>query len=197
MSAAPQKKAATTTPPAAAPGGILLPGPATPAQGRTPATGAAGVNVSSLTPPSAAVAMDSFSLVRAWVNAGGITTASDNATKPAPGTDGKASLPAPRVTPPRVHGAIVELRLGPRVVGRAEVISELDQSDSATTLARATEQALRQASRTIRLDDPDQAKLAALGQTLSLSVEIAGPLLPMEIDTSADLDATLSPGVMG
>jgi hypothetical protein len=198
VSAAPQTNPATTIPPAAAPGGILLPGPSTPAQDRTPATGAAGVNVSSLTPPSAAVAMDSFSLVRAWVNAGGITPpASDNAAKPAPGTDGKANLPAPRAAAPRVHGAIVELRLGPRVVGRAEIISELDQSDSATTLARATEQALRQASRTIRLDDPDQAKLAALGQTLSLSVEIAGPLLPMELDTSADLDATLSPGVMG
>ena len=165
-------------------GGILLPGSPSGTNPALAPTRAGPGNMVPAKPPGAAIAMDAFTRVRAMLNAGTVTQPPE-------------SPAAPPAAPLRVEGVLVEVRLGETVLARAEVFSELDQSDSDTTLSRATDLVIRQAARAVSIDPDNRAKVALLLQTLTLSVEIAGPLTPIEIDTGSDLDAILSPGVMG
>lgn len=104
-----------------------------------------------------------------------------------------------RVTEPndaasRFPGVAITLRLDGAVVGRG-----VDLSDVPGTLERAMVQALREADQRLPLpwDATRDASRVKIAETIELSLELAGPLVPFRADTWGDIDLGLSPGIWG
>jgi len=129
----------------------------------------------SLTPTEA---MRAFGVVEGWVRSGEVC-------------DPAAALPA-------VHGAAVTLRVDGRVVGRGVAFS--DAADDVPAIRRAAGDAIGEARGAVpRARDALQQGLGAsdFWSRAMVSVEFAGPLVPMSVATFEEADAEVRPGIEG
>ena len=124
-------------------------------------------------------AMRAFGVVEAWVRAGAV---------------GAEWPPLPAV-----HGASVALRVNGVVVGRG--VAFADEGDGAKPAIRAAaERAIGEARAAVPVasDAMLQERAAAeFWARATLSLELAGPLVPLSVATYDDADAEVRPGIEG
>lgn len=127
-------------------------------------------------PPSPAVTMQIYQTIDAWVREMSV-----------PGDPAAAGLP-------EVSAAAVALRLGGRVIGRGS-----DATGDETTVWRAVRRAIEQAERRM---PPEYDALGGdvrrgLAERITVSLELAGPLIPIDPEQAASADVLLAPGLDG
>lgn len=120
-------------------------------------------------------AMGLFDTVAGWVRAGAVSDGGDA----------------------RVHAAAVTLRVDGAVVGRGAATSELE-SDGPPVRTAARGAIIEASGRLERGTDALQAEAAAeFWSRATLSLELAGALVPLDVKTFDDVDADVRPGVEG
>lgn len=141
-------------------------------------------------PPSPEDTLRAWRVLRGWL---------DNWSPPATWGPDAAGVP-------EVHGAFVTLRLDGEVVGRgAAVVSEApaarsDRDDEARRVIwRAFVEAMTNAERVLPLpnDATRWERARKLGPLLDMSLELAGPLTPIEPESYEAVDRLVSPGAEG
>lgn len=90
--------------------------------------------------------------------------------------------------------ATVTLRLLGEVVGRGQ-----DSTGDDSTLWRATERALAEASKRLPFDNDalSDVRRAEAARTMSISIEVADTLVPLRAETYDDIDAVVPVGISG
>ncbi len=144
------------------------------AEGSSP-SGTAGVAPAgdALTPDAA---MRAFGVVEAWVRAG---------------RTGAADVPG-------VHGAAVTIRVDGRVVGRGSALAE--SAGEVPAILAAADAAIAEAAAAMPRGNDALVQATVEGEFWSrarLSVEFAGPLVPLAVATYDDADAEVRPGIEG
>jgi hypothetical protein len=107
------------------------------------------------------------------------------------------SIDALRAGARPMHGASVVLRLNGRVMGRATQLGAPGRTiDPVSVVQAAMDEAAARAP--IEAGDPERlAKLRAMGLSVQISAEIAGPVVPLQAGTLADVDAEVAMGLEG
>jgi hypothetical protein len=129
-------------------------------------------------PPAPAEAMRSYAEVESWVRAW-------RAPERAEG------LPA-------VTGAAVTLRLSGSILGRGSAVSARVEGE-ADVIRAATAQALEEATARmpVERDALFEESLRAMAPSLTISLELAGPLVPLTVREYADVSMTVAAGAEG
>lgn len=152
----------------------------------------AGIDAHDAT-PSAAETLAAYRVVERWVRVWSVPVEAMRAE----GDEAEAVRGVPRVV-----GACVTLRLGGEVIGRGTAWSPGAVGTGVgdrRVLALATAAAMHGAEGRLRLPNDalrDEALLRAGGEAV-ISVEVAGPLTPIEPLTWKDVDRMLAPGLDG
>ena len=138
--------------------------------------------------PAAAAAMRAFQQVEAWFAAWDAPRRGGEAERglARPGPESGGETPA--------AGACVTVRLGGRVLARASSLEA--GGDGVARAASAAMSAVEQRMSVVR-DATWRERMVALAPTLELTLELAGPLVPMSEDEVSRPSAMLSPGLQG
>ena len=106
------------------------------------------------------------------------------------------SVPADASDAVRVRGACISVRLGNILVAREGAVAESDNASG--DLAAAARAAVAGVKGRFGNDRaPEQDTLEGVGRGLAISLELAGALVPLNVDTYAKADATVSLGLEG
>lgn len=106
------------------------------------------------------------------------------------------SVPADASDAVRVRGACISVRLGNILVTRECAVAESDNvSGDLAAAARAAIAGVKGRFGNDRA--PEQDTLEGVGRGLAISLELAGALVPLNVDTYAKADATVSLGLEG
>lgn len=152
-------------------------------------------------PPSPDVTMRAYQTLDGWVRAWNVPDAApDLSNQAAVAPDGAGTLPT---APPTCGGVSIVLRLVGEIIGRGTVTNDAAPGTNPETLGvllqRAARIAIQEADRRIRIDNDvlrdDRIRLTA--REITVSLELAGMLIPIEPESFDDLERDLIPGIDG
>lgn len=135
-------------------------------------------------PPSPAETMRAYRMVDQWVRAWGVPEQVDGGG----------------VGSPAIGGASVLLRLDGEVVGRGARLVESGETISGNEAIRqAVSAAINEAERKAKVDNDAlrAEKVRSIAERVLISLELAGPLIPIDVQSYDQAEQELSPGLDG